>query len=194
MTDFHTCVRGAGSGTGELPAPRGGTERATGRGDGRGAPLAAVYARLALGAGFLSAVADRFGLWGSPDAPGVAWGGFEPFLDYTATLNPYLPEPWIPPLGWLVTGLEILVGGALVAGFRTREAATAAALLLLAFGLGMTWGTGVKSALDASVFAASGGAALLAFAPTHRWSLDAVLSGTSAGASDDGRDSMTLST
>lgn len=29
--------------------------------------------RLALAASFLAAVADRFGLWGAPGAPGLAW-------------------------------------------------------------------------------------------------------------------------
>ncbi len=40
----------------------------------------------ALAAGFLSAVADRFGLWGPTGTPGVAWGGFDPFLVYTRKL------------------------------------------------------------------------------------------------------------
>lgn len=140
-----------------------------------GEGFAALYLRLALGAGFLSAVADRFGLWGPPEAPTAAWGSFEAFLAYTATLNPWLPESWIPPLGWLVTGLEVALGLALVVGLRTRAAAAAAGVLLLAFALGMTWGTGVKSALDASVFAASAGACLLAFARRDPWSVDGML-------------------
>lgn len=49
----------------------------------RSTALAAVFLRLALAAGFLSAVADRLGLWGPPGTPGVAWGGFGPFLAYT---------------------------------------------------------------------------------------------------------------
>ena len=36
--------------------------------------FAATALRVALAAGFLSAVADRFGLWGMPGTPGVAWG------------------------------------------------------------------------------------------------------------------------
>ena len=38
------------------------------------------FRRLALAAGFLSAVADRFGLWGPPGAPNVAWGEWQPFV------------------------------------------------------------------------------------------------------------------
>ena len=51
---------------------------------------APVAMRMALAAGFLSAVADRFGLWGPIGTPGVSWGGFAKFLDYTATILPYL--------------------------------------------------------------------------------------------------------
>jgi hypothetical protein len=36
----------------------------------RSTALAAVFLRLALAAGFLSGVADRFGLWGPPGTPG----------------------------------------------------------------------------------------------------------------------------
>src|SRR5205823_11239866 len=46
---------------------------------------APVAMRMALAAGFLSAVADRFGLWGPIGTPGVSWGGFARFLDYTDT-------------------------------------------------------------------------------------------------------------
>jgi len=39
-----------------------------------------AFARLALGFSFLSAVADRFGLWGAYGAPHVAWGDFGRFI------------------------------------------------------------------------------------------------------------------
>lgn len=123
-----------------------------------GAP---AFGRIALGLGFLSAVADRFGLWGPVGAPNVAWGDFGHFLEYTARLNPYLPEALVPALGWGVTIAEAVAGVALVAGIRVRAAATLAAVLLLGFTAGMTIGTGVKSALDASVPAAAAAALLL---------------------------------
>src|SRR5215813_7743077 len=56
------------------------------------------FARLALGFSFLSAVADRFGLWGALGAPHIAWGDFAHFITYTATLNWFLPRPMIPAL------------------------------------------------------------------------------------------------
>jgi hypothetical protein len=51
------------------------------------ARFARIALRVALAAGFLSAVADRFGLWGLPDTPGVARGDWSHFLVYTAKLN-----------------------------------------------------------------------------------------------------------
>jgi uncharacterized membrane protein YphA (DoxX/SURF4 family) len=132
-----------------------------------GSPLAirrvlSTFARVALGAGFLSAVADRFGLWGAAGARHVAWGDFAHFLTYTQTVNPWLPARWIPALGWFVTISEIALGVALIAGVSRRLVAALSGALLLAFALGMTIGTGVKTALDASVFAAAAGAFLLA--------------------------------
>jgi len=121
-----------------------------------------MFARVALGAGFLSAVADRFGLWGGTGARHVAWGDFAHFLEYTRTLNAWLPARWIPALGWLVTIAEIVLGVALVAGVARRLVAALSGALLLAFGVGMTVGTGVKTALDASVFGAAAAAFLLA--------------------------------
>lgn len=121
-----------------------------------------VYARVALGAGFLSAVADRFGVWGAPGARNVAWGNFDRFLRYTATINPLVPARLIPPLGWFVTICEIVIGVALIAGVALRIVSFCAGLLLLAFAMGMTMGTGIKTAFDASVFAASAAGFLLA--------------------------------
>lgn len=138
---------------------------------------ATVYVRLGLAVGFLSAVADRFGVWGPPGSEGVAWGEFGHFLAYTEVLNPQLPAAWIPTVGWAVTGAEVAFGVALVVGWRIREVAYGSAVLLLLFALGMAVGTGVKSSLDASVFAASGAALLLAGAPRYPFSLDEALSG-----------------
>lgn len=61
--------------------------------------LITLYLRLALGIGYLSAVADRLGWWGPPGTPQVAWGNFQNFLLYTAKLNPWFPHNWIPAVG-----------------------------------------------------------------------------------------------
>jgi thiosulfate dehydrogenase (quinone) large subunit len=133
---------------------------------------ATVYLRAALGIDFLSAVADRFGLWGPPGTPSVAWGNFHNFLAYTANLNPWFPASWIPAIGWIATLCEICFGVALVVGYRTRMAAVLSGLLALAFATGMIFGIGIHAPLDYSVFAVSASAFLLAGAERYPWTLD----------------------
>ena len=135
---------------------------------------ATLYLRLAVAAGFLTAVSDRFGLWGPPGTTNVAWGRFPQFAAYTAQLNPWAPAALIQPLAWFVTVVETVLGFTLVVGLGTRYAALASGVLMGLFALGMTVGTGLKSALNSSVFTASAGAFALAMAPSYRWSLDAL--------------------
>jgi len=117
-------------------------------------------ARLAFGITFLSAVVDRFGLWGPYGAPHVAWGDWAHFVHYCGVLNSYAPAAFIPALAWISTALEIAFGLALLAGFQLEYVAYGSAALFALFAFGMTWGTGVKSPLDASVFADAAGAFL----------------------------------
>jgi thiosulfate dehydrogenase (quinone) large subunit len=136
--------------------------------------FATIFLRIALAAGFLSVVSDRFGLWGPPGKTNVAWGDFGHFLAYAAKLNPELPPSWIPAVSWTVTLAETTFAITLILGFRTRLFALLSGLMLLAFASGMTIGTGIKSALNTSVFSASAGAFLLAAMPEYSWSLDAL--------------------
>jgi uncharacterized membrane protein YphA (DoxX/SURF4 family) len=133
---------------------------------------AALFLRLALAAAFLSAVADRFGVWGEPGDPGVAWGDFDRFLTYTASLVPFLPEAGVSLVGWTATVSEIALGLALLVGFKVRAAAAGGGLLLLAFALGMMLEGGLKPPLDASVLTASAGAFLLSVYPHSYLSVD----------------------
>ena len=118
--------------------------------------------RLTLAAGFLSAVADRFGLWGTPGAPNVAWGEWQAFVEYVALLNWFAPESVIPVLAWAATVAELLVALGLLSGWQVRRVAMAGGLLLLAFAVTMTMALGIKAALDFSVFGVAAGAFLLA--------------------------------
>ncbi len=138
----------------------------------RDSNLQTVFLRAGLGAGFLSAVGDRFGLWGSYGKPGVAWGDMTHFLPYVGKLNPWFPGALVPALGWAATLAEITLGVLLLLGLQTRWAARWSGCLLLAFAISMTLSIGVKTALDYSVFAASGGAFLLATARHYPWSVD----------------------
>jgi uncharacterized membrane protein YphA (DoxX/SURF4 family) len=120
------------------------------------------FLRVALAAGFLSAVADRFGLWGPAGAANVAWGAWQPFVDYVAKLNWFAPPASAPILAWAATAAEVVLGIGLLIGWQLRWFALAAGLLLLSFAITMTLALGVKAPLDFSVFAAAGGAFLLA--------------------------------
>jgi putative oxidoreductase len=105
----------------------------------------------------------------------VSWGDFVHFLQYTAQVNAFLPHTLIPPVAWLATILETLLGFTLIIGLQTRLAALASGVLLLLFALAMTISMGIKSALNYSVFSASAGAFLLALSPLYPWTLDALL-------------------
>ncbi|GAA5117986.1 DoxX family protein [Luteolibacter yonseiensis] len=125
-------------------------------------PPALWFARIALSAGFLSAVADRFGLWGAPGAGGVVWGNWENFAAYSASLNTFLPNFVQGPLAVTATTAEILLGIGLLIPRLTVHVALLSCLLLLAFGLAMIISLGIKAPLDYSVFSSASAALLLA--------------------------------
>jgi len=120
--------------------------------------VATLYARIALGAAFLSAVADRLGLWGKYGA----WGNFAKFTEYTGQVNSFMPAFMIPFLAWAATAAELTLGIALIVGIWPRWVALGATTLLLLFGSAMAISFGIKSPLDYSVFSASAAALLLA--------------------------------
>jgi amino acid transporter len=123
--------------------------------------LAVWLLRVALAFSFLSAVADRFGLWGQFGVGGVAWGDFERFTAYTARLLWFLPPSLVSPAAILATAAEVIVAGGLLVGWRLHWWAFAAAALLLSFALAMTGALGVKAPTDASVWTAAAAAFLL---------------------------------
>lgn len=102
--------------------------------------IVALFARLALAASFLTAVADRLGQYGPPGTPTVAWGDMQHLQAYAAQLNPWFPAGVIPLLSWVVTVAETVLGLSLIAGFQVRRVAVASGALLLAFAIGMTAG------------------------------------------------------
>lgn len=124
-----------------------------------------LFARWALALGYLSAVADRLGFWGPPGAPRVAWGAWEPFVAYTAQLNPYAPPTAVRFLAGAATFAEVFLGAALLLGWRLRATALASAALTATFALAMTLTLGVKAPLDYSVFAFVAASLLLATHP-----------------------------
>ena len=135
--------------------------------------LTPLFLRLALGITFLTAVGDRFGVWGPPGTRNVAWGNFVRFTQYTALLNPWAPSAFVPVLAWTATAAEVVFGLALIVGLYTEGVALAAGVLLVLFAVGMTIGTGVHSALNGSVFSAAAAAFALSVLGPGSWSLDA---------------------
>jgi len=128
-----------------------------------------LFLRLAIAVGFLSAVADRFGLWSKEFS---VWGNWDAFLAYTQVLNPWFPESLIPAIGFIATAAEIVFAVCLLIGYKTKLFAQLSGFLLLIFALSMTFSTGIKSALNFSVFAASAGAFALSVMKTKFLELD----------------------
>lgn len=114
-----------------------------------------VFLRLSIAIGFLSAVADRFGLYAKEIS---AWGNWQAFVDYTQQMNPWFPEIMIPVLAILATALEIVFAINLLIGFKTEFTAKLSGFLVLIFGISMTAAFGIKPALDYAVFGVSAAA------------------------------------
>lgn len=132
-----------------------------------------LFLRLAVSFGFLSAVADRFGMWGKEVS---VWENWANFLDYTQLINPWLPATIIPATGVIATTAEILFALCLIVGFKTELFARLSGFLLLLFALSMTFSIGIKGALDFSVYTASAAAFALSLIKEKFWELDNLIS------------------
>ena len=141
----------------------------------KGTEIVRLFARLALGASFLSAVADRFGLWGPYGAKNVSWGDFAHFVEYAGAVTSLFPSSLTVPFAWSATVAETLFGILLIAGFKTRMVSVLSGLLLLSFAMGMVTGLGIKTPFDYSVFSAAAAAFLLALLEPDRFTLDKLL-------------------
>jgi thiosulfate dehydrogenase (quinone) large subunit len=131
-----------------------------------------LFLRLAIAFGFLSAVADRFGLWNKEVS---AWGNWESFVSYTQILNPYIPGALISSVAVLATAAEITFAICLIIGFKTEFYAKLSGYLLLLFALAMIFSTGIKGVFDYSVLTASAGAFTLSLLKEKYLELDLVL-------------------
>lgn len=117
-----------------------------------------LFLRFSIATGFLSAVADRFGLYSKSNS---VWGNWESFIAYTKVINPWFPEIIIPSIGVIVTLLEIIFALCLLIGFRVQLFAKLSGFLLLLFALSMTFSIGIKPVLDYSVFPVAAAAFIL---------------------------------
>ncbi|QNI34384.1 DoxX family membrane protein [Alloacidobacterium dinghuense] len=138
--------------------------------------LAPFLVRISLGAGFLSAVADRFGVWGPAGTPSVSWGNYQNFVAYTAKLNPWSPAVMVPALAGIVTFAEAILGVLLILGLMTRMAALFSGMLTLIFALAMTAVLGIHAPLIYGVFVYSAASLFLAaITAPDKWTLDALI-------------------
>lgn len=134
-----------------------------------------LFLRLAIATSFLSAVADRLGLWSKDNS---VWGNWNNFVDYTHTIIPWFPASVIPAFALITTILEVVFALCLLIGLKTALFSKLSGLLLLVFALSMSFSTGIKGALDFSVFSASAGAFALSLIKEKYWELDSLISST----------------
>ncbi|WP_411812155.1 DoxX family membrane protein [Chryseobacterium scophthalmum] len=127
-----------------------------------------LFLRVIISVTMLSAVADRFGLWGDNSA----WGNWENFEKYTQQLTFFLPEMLSTFSAYAATFLEILFPLMLILGFKTKIAAYGTGFLLLVFALSMSIALGIKAPLDYSVWVGSAAAFLLATQKEYYFSID----------------------
>src|SRR5215813_1764383 len=99
-----------------------------------------LFARFALGASFLSAVADRFGLLGPYGAKNVSWGNFAHLVEYTGAVTSLFPSSSTVSFAWSAPVLEPLFWRLLIAGFKIRMSSALSDLLLLSFAICMVTG------------------------------------------------------
>jgi putative oxidoreductase len=134
-----------------------------------------LFLRTGLGLGYLSADADRVGLWGPHGGHNIAWGDWSHFYDYTHSMLSFLPDGLIQILAIIASLGELIFGLLLIFGLFTRWAAIGSGLLSLLFALCMTISFGIKAPLNYSVFAVCAGSFVLATLPGYRWSIDHLL-------------------
>ena len=116
----------------------------------------ALFARIAIAMSFLSAVADRFGLWAPVlGSENIVWGNMSNFIAYTGVLVPWVSKQVLPVLAWLVTIAEVVFGVLLIIGYQKRIVALLSGVLLLTFAFSMMFFSSLKAPLDYSVFTAS---------------------------------------
>lgn len=114
--------------------------------------LVKLFLRLTIAVAFLSAVADRFGIWGT------AWGNMANFYDYTHQLLPWMSVAIAKIAGIIATAAELIFALFLLIGFKVRLFANLSGVLLLFFALAMTVSLGVKAPLNYSVYTAAAAA------------------------------------
>ncbi|QLY32042.1 hypothetical protein [Nocardia huaxiensis] len=128
---------------------------------------ATIGVRVVIALLFLGSVADRFGLLGEPGAPGVSWGEYDAFVDYTRKLLPGFLDWSAPTAALTATVLETVLGFGLLVSIKIRYVAAASGALLTGFLIAMWTSVGFGDMMSYAVPVLVAGAALVATAPRH---------------------------
>ncbi len=131
-----------------------------------------TFLRLAISIGFISAVADRFGLWPKEIS---SWGNWDSFVAYTQLINPLIPKALISPIAIIATLAEVLFAFFLIIGYKTEFFAKLSGCLMLLFAFAMMFSTGIKGAFDYSVLSAAAAAFALSTMKEKYLELDNLL-------------------
>lgn len=131
-----------------------------------------LFVRLSVGTAFLSAVADRFGLWGKPGSSNTSWGNWENFVTYSNKINFFVPANIGEFLAAFATVLEVILALLLLIGYKTKLAAISSGVLLTTFAIAMTLSFGIKPSLSYSVWVDASACFLLATVSIYDFSLD----------------------
>jgi len=134
-----------------------------------------LFLRIAVSLCFLSAVADRFGMWGAAGEAGINWGNWDNFVSYSNSVNSFMPDSIGNILAVIATSLEIILPLLLLVGYKIRLTALAAGTLLLLFAIAMTISFGIKPSLDYSVWTGAAGCFLLSAIPSYKYSIDSFI-------------------
>lgn len=137
--------------------------------------LPQLLLRISLGVGFITPVLDRLGFLGSFGGRNIEWGNWANFINYTATLMPFLGKPVVNVMGILATIAESVIGISLIIGCKTRLAAVGSFLLTLTFASMMSLFLGLKLPINFATFSVCTASLLLATIPVYEWSVDRVL-------------------
>ena len=130
--------------------------------------------RCALGITFLTPVLDRLGILGPAGTGNIEWGNWENFINYTATLMPYLDRSVTNIMGGIATASEFIIAVCLIIGFKTKYVAIGSCLLTFTFILFMATSVGIQKPINFGVFTASAASLLLSYVPKYKWSIDEI--------------------
>ncbi|WP_265442471.1 hypothetical protein [Flexivirga meconopsidis] len=100
---------------------------------GGAARVSAKLTALLLAVDLAAAVADRFGIFGGPGEPGVSWGNWTQFTDYTAVLLHHPSPVLVQTAAVGATAAEVVLAVLLASGRRRRLVGKATAGLFFVY-------------------------------------------------------------